>query len=231
MSIVALILSFIIKMSNWTKRWFFVDESGDAYIHHSEKDWYIPYLMIWAVEIKSPRYVRKRIAELSASILNDSYFDNIPSINKRRDNFFFHAKDDIPELRQMFFKLLKEIDFVAYVCREDKIHQATSQTQHNFYTSVVKSSFRMIDGLENSKNMIIFEQRGTKQISHALYDAVCETTTMRDETSILIQGKDGEPCLQVADYITWAVQRWLHKGEKRYYDYLMDKIVLQKKPS
>gem|GEM_PF-4875250 len=42
---------------------------------------------------------------------------------------------------------------------------------------------------------------------------------------VLVQTPTDEPCLQIADYINWIVQRSLISGEPRFYQYLSHKIV------
>lgn len=46
------------------------------------------------------------------------------------------------------------------------------------------------------------------------------------ESSIKInpQSPSGEPCLQVIDYVNWAVQRAYMKNEVRFYKFIEDKI-------
>ena len=34
----------------------------------------------------------------------------------------------------------------------------------------------------------------------------------------------GEPCLQVADYMNWAIQRAFLKGDMRYFNFVKEKI-------
>ena len=40
------------------------------------------------------------------------------------------------------------------------------------------------------------------------------------------QSPSGEPCLQVADYVLWAVQRAYAKGEMRFFNVIRDKVEL-----
>ncbi|OGN29932.1 MAG: hypothetical protein A3A33_01250 [Candidatus Yanofskybacteria bacterium RIFCSPLOWO2_01_FULL_49_25] len=43
--------------------------------------------------------------------------------------------------------------------------------------------------------------------------------------NIMPQSPVGEPCLQIADYMNWAVQRAFVKGEDRYLKFVEDKIT------
>ena len=56
--------------------------------------------------------VRRKVVELQNVIANDPFYKDIPSIEKKKNDkgFFFHATDDIPEVRERFFKFIKNLD-------------------------------------------------------------------------------------------------------------------------
>jgi len=66
--------------------------------------------------------LREQIINFQKEIELDSYFKDVPSIQKKinKRGFFFHAKDDIPEIREKFYKFIKNIDcsFEAVVARK-----------------------------------------------------------------------------------------------------------------
>ena len=49
-------------------------------------------------------------------------------------------------------------------------------------------------------------------------------TKIKSQINIYPQSPSGEPCLQVADYINWAVQRAFVKRDMRFYKFIEDKI-------
>jgi hypothetical protein len=78
--------------------------------------------------------------------LTSSYYAGVSSVEKRRNNFYFHAKDDIPEIRDRFFSLIKQLDFKAYVIVARKT-EAIFKNKHNskpevFYNAMVAQLFR-----------------------------------------------------------------------------------------
>jgi hypothetical protein len=90
--------------------------------------------------------MRTRILRLQEEILNNSYFSGIHSLEKRKDCFYFHAKDDVPEIREKFFSLIKTLDFKAYIIVARKI-EAIFQNKYNsnpnvFYNAMVAQLFR-----------------------------------------------------------------------------------------
>ena len=93
---------------------FFVDESGDPNFYSktgeliagSEGCSFI--LQLGLMKTSNPVPLRKALLQLQNEILSDEYFNGIPSIEKRRKKFYFHAKDDIP-LEKWYF--MKKADF------------------------------------------------------------------------------------------------------------------------
>lgn len=101
--------------------WFFVDESGDPVFFNKRgelivgKEGCSRVLILGFVMLEEPVPVRKKLAAVRAAILADSYFEGIPSL--ARTARAFHAKDDIPEVRERVYRLLAELKFDAEVIR------------------------------------------------------------------------------------------------------------------
>ncbi len=57
--------------------------------------------------------IRQKIIDLEKAVENDLYFKEVPSIQKRvsKGGFYFHATDDVPEVRKLFFDFIKTTDF------------------------------------------------------------------------------------------------------------------------
>ena len=49
---------------------------------------------------------------------------------------------------------------------------------------------------------------------------------MNTRVTFNVQNHLTEPLLNIADYLSWSVQRVFERGETRYYDYVRDKISL-----
>ncbi|MFN0216617.1 MAG: hypothetical protein ACKVT2_20340 [Saprospiraceae bacterium] len=107
----------------------FLDEAGDTTFYRKGK---IPIIgqngvskcfMIGMVKFKEPlEEVRQKVVELQKEKARDRYFEGIPSIRKKESEggFFFHATDDLPEVRKVFFEFLDKMNcsFEAYVGRK-----------------------------------------------------------------------------------------------------------------
>ena len=65
--------------------------------------------MLGMIKFKSDLLpIRIQIKELEKSVENDPYFMEVPSIQKKIQSggFYFHATEDIPEVRKIFFDFL-----------------------------------------------------------------------------------------------------------------------------
>lgn len=117
----------------------FLDEAGDTTFFGKGK---IPIVgengvsncfILRMLKFKEPlEPIRLKVIDLQNIIVNDVYFNSVPSINKKinTSGYFLHAKDDIPEIRKMVFDLIQNIDcsFEAMVGR--KIYKIY-ETKHN----------------------------------------------------------------------------------------------------
>ena len=93
----------------------YLDEAGDTTFYGKGK---IPLLGTFGVSsnfllgmltLNEPvQLIRQKIIELQNDIITDPYFNNVPSIHKKKSTFgyFLHAKDDIPEVRKLVFDLI-----------------------------------------------------------------------------------------------------------------------------
>src|SRR4030042_3462755 len=107
----------------------FLDEAGDTTFYGKGKvniigqQWVSACFILGLVHFKEPfEPIRDKIKELQTQVINDQYFRDIPSIQKKvsQSGFYFHATDDLPEVRKLFFEYIKTIDcsFEAVVGRK-----------------------------------------------------------------------------------------------------------------
>ena len=209
-----------------------MDESGDPTFYDRKgnlivgKEGCSKILILGFVKTEEPQKIRQKINSLRKDLIKDPYLLGIPSL--RKTAIAFHAKDDCPEVRQAVFKLLPELDFRAeiYVARKiEKIFRAKYRAEENlFYDDIISKLFE--NHLhQGEKVFVYFSKRGLKSrqvpLQQAIYKArykFQQKYKKKAKTEIFIQAQspEGEPCLQVIDYINWAVFRAYTKGEARY---------------
>lgn len=222
--------------------WFFVDESGDPTFYDADGKLIVgqggcsPLLILGFIETANPTFIRQSIAEAHAQIASDSYLNGIMSFAESKRTF--HAKNDAPEVRQVVFKAIHGMDFKAQFVvarkRELVFRQAFNSNTNAFYDHLVTLLFENVLH-RHSQNKIYFSQRGTRarrvRLEEAIQASVAKFETkwnvkMKSEIEIISQTMMGEPCLQVIDYMNWAVYRAFVKREMRYYQFVQDKVSL-----
>lgn len=220
--------------------YFFVDEAGDPTFYNSKGECIVgtegcsKILLLGFITTTNPQPLRESILTLQKEILQDPYLKKIPSLAKTA--IAFHAKDDCPEVRERVFNKIIELDFKAefIVARKipDHFKSKHQGKPHIFYDDLIIKLFQNKLHLAE-KNNIYFATRGSKTRQAPLQDAIRVAsnafekkwdTTITAVNDILPQTPSGEPCLQIVDYMNWAVQRAFIKGEDRYLNFVQNKI-------
>lgn len=185
--------------------------------------------------------IRQRVLDAQQEITQEPYLNKIHSVVKKisEGGFFFHATDDPPEVRQIFYKIIKSIDcsLEIYVARKkpDLFAKKHDNKEEEFYADVlshlIKNKFH-----KNEKLVLTIAQRGNStknsNLQKALQKAIIRfgknpsNVSIKSKVVFNVQNHRTEPLLNITDYLCWAVQRVFEKGETRYYDYLQDKIRL-----
>ncbi len=226
----------------------FLDEAGDTTFYGKGK---IPILgtdgvsntfIIGMVKFNEPlQDIRNKIVEFQNQVETDKYFIGVPSIEKRKakSGFYFHAKDDVPEIRKMFFEFISTINcsFQAVVGRKiiqlyEKKHNGKSNEFYaDLLSHLIKDKLLKYDKLvlkiakrESStanKNLDLSLNKALSRFNKKYPEKETKTKVIFD-----VQNQYSEPLLNISDYFCWAVQRVFEKGETRYYNYLKDKISL-----
>jgi len=242
----------------------FLDEAGDCTFYGKKRkniigsDGVSNCFILGMVKFKEllPE-LRMEIADLQTQIQNDAYFQ-VPSVVKKKNSggFFFHAKDDIPEIRKLFFDFIlsKKLSFEAIVARKSIERFATrhKDKEQYFYADVL--SHLLKNKLHSGERLVLnIAEKGTSTKNHNL-DLSLEKAKERFAGKLtwqsIMNSKDftdmnvykrhdikadivfnvtnplQEPLLNIADYLCWTIQRVFEKGETRYYEYMMDKISL-----
>ncbi len=222
--------------------WFFMDESGDPTFYDRRGNLIVgqkgcsPILILGFIETQQPEALRTAIVRLREEIINDSYFEGVPSLSKTA--IAFHAKDDLPEIRYRFFKCLAEQDFKAQLVVARKIERVFRNNFHaneyEFYDHLVSQLFK--NNLHRfQRNHLYFAKRGSRTRQQPLADAITRgteqfesqwNTKIETEISLQAQTPKGEPCLSVVDYINWSVYRAFTRGEMRYFRQIESKVSL-----
>lgn len=222
-----------------SKRFLFIDESGDPAFYGNRKkllvgtEGFQPYLIIGMIETTDRKVLRKAVVSFMKNIQADSLYNTIPSVNSDK-GWFVHARGDHPEIRAKFFELLRNLSgFKAHIVIAKKDLNIFTR-KHNgnpteFYFDVLQHLLN--DRLKdtNCRYNLYLAQRGNNSL-HRFQQAVDKALAAgesKPEGNIkynleIVSGKE-MPELSIIDYLIWAVQRNLLKGESRYFDALKSK--------
>ena len=107
---------------------YFIDEAGDAILFNAKGHNIIGtagcsrFSMLGLLDVKDPEALTKGLDDLRTEFASDPYFKDVPSMQLRQQKTakFFHAKDDIPEVRYKVFSLLMRQDIRFYAVVQDK---------------------------------------------------------------------------------------------------------------
>ena len=223
----------------------FIDETGDLTFYGKDKEVIVGQkgitntFSIGMIHIKSDLdEVREKISVLTKEIENYDYVKNIPSVKKRikSGGFYFHAKDDVPEIRAKFFEFIKSIDFSfeMYVAR--KVPQIFSSRHHSdeneFYADIF--SHLLKNKFDKYTRLVLnVAQRGSATSNSNLelardkaFNRSILTNDKNCKIVFNVQDFKKEPILSITDYVSWSVQRIFETGDVRHYEFIKEKISL-----
>ncbi len=228
----------------------FLDEAGDTafFGRHGTplvgvKENVSLCFLLGMVKIRSDlQLIRDGINQLELEVIKDPYFKGVPSIQKKvkdKGGFYFHATDDPPEVRKMFYDFLRAIDlsFEAVVGRKipSIFIRKHGKNDAEFYADLL--SHLLKNKLQAGDDLILnIAERGNTTKNANLTTALNKATerfqrnnnggVVMTKVVFNVQNPRTEPLLCLPDYLCWAVQRVFERGEPRYYDFVEDKISL-----
>lgn len=228
-------------MDKLPKKYIFIDESGDPDFYGSKKrllvgtEGFQPYLIIGMIETPNRKALRKAVVNFMKNIKNDVLFNTIPSIATEK-GWYVHARGDHPEVRLKFFEFLRELEgFKVHIAIARKDLTIFNRKHNNnpseFYFDVLHHLLadKLIDNTLHYQ--LYLSQRGNNSMNR--FNEAVIKTLKKDENkfegdskihySLEIAPSDDTPELSIIDYMIWAVQRKLLKGEARFFEALKDK--------
>jgi len=224
----------------------FLDESGDTTFYGRGKKIIVGYegvsnsFILGMVKFKTKlESIRNSIIELQNEVVEDEYYQGVPSIKKKvsKGGYFFHAKDDIPEIREKFFRFIKTLNcsFEAVVARKlpDIYQKKHKNNEAWFYADML--SHLLKNKFESHEKLVLnIANRGKSTKNHNLELAISKAKERfvqnrpgrRMKTKIVfnVLEQSKEPLLNVSDYFCWSIQNVFERGNPRYYDFLKDQI-------
>jgi hypothetical protein len=232
---------------------YFVDETGDGVIFDGKGRVLVgtgkvqDYFTVGMVECRALKSLAEDLASLRSQLLADPYFKGVPSMqaDAKKTALFFHAKDDLPEVRREVFRVLERHDFSFYAVVRTMSAVARQVYQRNerdptyryrpteLYDSAVR---RLFDRKLHTRPAfdVVFASRG-KARTQSLRDHLLKAQAASRKTSgtypdaaihVRAMPSHQHVGLQVADYCLWALQWLFTKGEDRFLSLIWQKVGL-----
>jgi hypothetical protein len=224
----------------------FLDESGDTTFYGKKKRIIVgdngvsKTFILGMVKFKTKLGpIREQIVKMQREIAGDIYFKDVPSIKKKvnKGGYFFHAKDDIPEVREKFLRYIKTLNcsFEAVVARKlpDLYENKHKGNEAWFYADLLSHLLKnKLSG--HDKLVLNIASRGKSTKNHNLDLALAKAKErfakahpekeLKTKVVFNVLEQTGEPLLNVADYFCWCIQNVFEKGQMRYYNFMKDQI-------
>ena len=219
-----------------------MDESGDPnFFGRRHKDLVqlglsLPFFIVGYIETQDQNQIVKKLSEVRASIINDEYLKDIPSVKSSIKRF--HANKDCREVQERVYKAIKTMDFECYIIVARKIKEIFLNKfqgkKGGFYAYLVERLFENrlhlyseIDIYFSKMENIIHDENMWKAIENAR-DRFRKKWPHKHTNNIriLMQEPTHIAGLQVIDYLLWSIHRIYNHADMRYYNFLKDKIKL-----
>jgi len=144
----------------------------------------------------------------------------------------FHAKNDTHAVRSAVYdELLKHpfrVDTV--VLDKPKAQPQTHTSEPTFYKYAWFYHFKYVaPRIVNADDELLvvaaaLETKRKRDVFHAAVEDVCSQVAPVARFQTAFWPAVGEPCLQVADYCCWAIQRKWEQGDDRWYRLIRSKV-------
>lgn len=144
----------------------------------------------------------------------------------------FHASEDRQSVRDEVFKLLEQQKFSvdAVVLEKAKAFKHLKENENRFYKTawyllfkyVAKKSFP-----SGEKGLVIAGSLGTKKKQKDFQHSISDVVGQYSDTRLVkaaAWSAASHPCLQIADYCCWAIQRRYEKNDDRSFVLIEKKI-------
>jgi hypothetical protein len=144
----------------------------------------------------------------------------------------FHATEDTQLVRDEVFRLLQPLDFRidATILEKRKTQPHIQAKKEYFYKLAWHLHWKWVGPRilkPKDELLVIAASIGTKKRQKAVRLGIADVVVQSAPVSqweVAFWPSNSDPCLQIADYCTWAIQRKWEKGDTRSYDLIKDKI-------
>lgn|GEM_PF-824863 len=220
---------------------FFIDETGSPQFYAKRKRplWidpdFVPIICLGMAVTDDRIKLRNDVLEFQRQILDDPLLNSIYSV--AQPGWHLHARNDHSDINLKMVEFLRQYSgFKASVVIGRKIPEIFIN-KHNgnateFYFDLIHKLLELVSFDSNCSYHLYLSQRQSNTVQRfssafekALQTAAKESNNINFSCSI-VRSVDF-PEMSVVDYMLWALQRYILKGERRYFtalEHRYDKI-------
>lgn len=201
------------------RRFIFADEAGDFVFKNDGRA--SRYFIVCTVALDSCD-LGTRLLDLRRELV----WEGLPVSD------FFHATEDKQTVRDRVYATLKDGDFRVHatVMEKAKAQPQVRASNERFYQYGWFYHLKWVASklVQNDSELLfttasIGTKKGQAIFTNSVNDAVQQTVKRSQWRTFFCQSM-ADPCLQIADYCTWAIQRKWERGDLRAYDLIRDRI-------
>lgn len=145
----------------------------------------------------------------------------------------FHASEDKQRVRDEVFTLLDSQDFRidSVVLEKAKAYQHLKKNEHLFYQTAWYLLFKYIARIcfpEEENGLVIAGSLGTKKKQKDFQQSITDVVSQLSQSNRVkaaAWSAASHPCLQIADYCCWAIQRKYEQQDDRSFVLIQKKIT------
>lgn len=224
--------------------YLFIDESGDASFYAKGNkllvgtEGFQPLLLLGLIVLEDKKEIFTKVKSLQDEIKNDSLYNTLKCVSNPK-GWYFHARNDQPEIRTKFIELIRKVDsFKSFIVigrkRLDLFHKKHNKSESEFYFDMVYHLLKDRLNREDVIYQILLSKRAGnsgEKLREAVEKAI-ERDNKKRKTPIKIHydcrviPSDTTPELSIIDYLMWALQRYILLKDSRFYNALVEKINL-----
>jgi hypothetical protein len=212
-------------------QYIFIDETGSPQFYARRKRplWtepnFVPIICLGMVTTNDRVHLRKEVVNFQNHILADILFNSIFSV--RQPGWFLHARSDHSDINLKTVEFLRRLEGFQFHAVIGRKNPEIFTRKHNgnateFYFDLIQKLLALHPLTEDTRYHLFLSQRqsNTEQRFTQAFEKVLIAESKGGKIPYqctIVRSRDF-PELSVADYLLWALQRYILQGEKRYFD-------------
>lgn len=213
------------------KKYIFIDETGSPQFYAKRKRplWiepeFVPVMSLGMVVTENRELLRKAILDFQQQVLSDPLLNDLPSV--LQPGWYLHASQDHSDINLKTVEFLRQLNGFTFSAVIGRKVPEIFINKHNgnateFYFDLIHKLLELDPIDQNTHYNLYLSQRhsNTEQRFKAAFEkAVIAKSKEINGISFscsIVRSCDF-PEMSIVDYMLWALQRYILKGEIRYF--------------